>query len=120
MHAPAVAIIGMTWIFPRHMPRLFPNSPKMKDFFAGKPEFAQRRACATAACKGPISSSRRGRWAWIAGRWAASTATGVDKEFFAGTNIKSNFICALGHGEPEGVLPRGPRLSFDEACKIIW
>ncbi len=43
---------------------------------------------------------------------------GVDKEFFAGTNIKSNFICAIGHGDPAGVFPRNPRLSFDEACKI--
>jgi 3-hydroxypropanoate dehydrogenase len=44
---------------------------------------------------------------------------GVDKEFFAGTNIKSNFICAVGHGDPAGVFPRNPRLSFDEACKIL-
>jgi 3-hydroxypropanoate dehydrogenase len=44
---------------------------------------------------------------------------GVDKEFFAGTAVKSNFICALGHGDPAGVFPRNPRLSFDEACKII-
>ena len=44
---------------------------------------------------------------------------GVDKEFFAGTNIKSNFICALGYGDPAGVFPRNPRLSFDEACKIL-
>ena len=44
---------------------------------------------------------------------------GVDKEFFAGTKIKSNFICALGHGDPAGVFPRNPRLTFDEACKIL-
>ena len=44
---------------------------------------------------------------------------GVDKEFFAGTHIKSNFLCALGYGDHAGVFPRNPRLSFDEACKII-
>ena len=44
---------------------------------------------------------------------------GVDKEFFAGTSIKSNILCALGHGDPEGVRPRDIRLSFDEACRII-
>ena len=44
---------------------------------------------------------------------------GVDKEFFAGTSIKSNFICSVGHGDPAGVFPRNPRLTFDEACKIL-
>jgi 3-hydroxypropanoate dehydrogenase len=40
---------------------------------------------------------------------------GVDKAFFAGTRIKSNFICSIGHGDPASVFPRNPRLSFEEA-----
>ena len=44
---------------------------------------------------------------------------GVDKEFFSGTAIKSNFLCALGHGNPAALHPRAPRLSFDQACKIL-
>ena len=44
---------------------------------------------------------------------------GVDKEFFAGTTIRSNFICAIGHGDPAGIFPRNPRLSFEEACQIV-
>jgi 3-hydroxypropanoate dehydrogenase len=43
----------------------------------------------------------------------------VDEEFFAGTRIKSNFICAVGYGDPSGVWPRNPRLSFEEACEIL-
>jgi nitroreductase len=44
---------------------------------------------------------------------------GVDAAFFAGTKVKSNFICGLGYGDPTGVFPRSPRLTFDEACQII-
>lgn len=45
---------------------------------------------------------------------------GVDKEFFAGTSIKSNFLCNLGYGDPDGgTRPRAPRLAFDDACKIL-
>jgi len=44
---------------------------------------------------------------------------GVDGEFFAGTSWKSNFLCNLGYGEDPDMRPRAPRLSFDEACKII-
>ena len=44
---------------------------------------------------------------------------GVDREFFAGTQIKSYFLCNLGFGVPSSVRPRAARLGFDEACKIL-
>ena len=44
---------------------------------------------------------------------------GMDREFFAGTAIKSYFLCNLGYGDREGLRPRASRLSFDEACKIL-
>ena len=44
---------------------------------------------------------------------------GVDKEFFAGANIKSNFIVALGYGTDENLYPRNPRLDFEEANTIL-
>jgi 3-hydroxypropanoate dehydrogenase len=34
---------------------------------------------------------------------------------FSGTQIESNFICSIGHGDPASVFPRNPRLSFEEA-----
>ena len=40
---------------------------------------------------------------------------GVDKVFFPGTRIQSNFICSIGHGDPASVFPRNPRLGFEEA-----
>jgi 3-hydroxypropanoate dehydrogenase len=42
----------------------------------------------------------------------------VDAAFFAGTTIKSNFICGLGYGDPSKLFARSPRLSFDEACSL--
>jgi 3-hydroxypropanoate dehydrogenase len=44
---------------------------------------------------------------------------GVDAAFFAGTNIKSNFIASIGYGTEEGLFPRNPRLDFEEAAKIV-
>jgi 3-hydroxypropanoate dehydrogenase len=43
----------------------------------------------------------------------------VDEEFLKGTTWKSNFICNIGYGDPASLKPRLPRLTFDEACKII-
>jgi 3-hydroxypropanoate dehydrogenase len=44
---------------------------------------------------------------------------GVDREFFAGTQVKSNFLCNLAYGDPTGLFPRSPRFSFDEMARII-
>jgi 3-hydroxypropanoate dehydrogenase len=43
----------------------------------------------------------------------------VDAEFFAGTEVKSNFICNLGHGDPARLSPRNPRLAFDDVCTVL-
>ena len=43
----------------------------------------------------------------------------LDAAFFAGTTAKANFVCSLGYGDPERVRPRAPRLSFEEACRIV-
>jgi 3-hydroxypropanoate dehydrogenase len=43
---------------------------------------------------------------------------GVDREFFIGTQIQSNFLCSLGYANPEAAHPRGPRLTFDEVGRF--
>jgi 3-hydroxypropanoate dehydrogenase len=43
----------------------------------------------------------------------------VNAAFFSGTTVKVNFVCSLGHGDASKVLPRSPRLSFDEACQVV-
>ena len=42
----------------------------------------------------------------------------IDAAFWAGSSVKTNFLCALGRGEPGKVLQRHPRLDFDEACRL--
>jgi len=44
--------------------------------------------------------------------------SGVDREFFAGTQIQSNFLCSLGYADTKAVHPRGPRLTFAEAGRF--
>ena len=43
----------------------------------------------------------------------------VDEKFFAGSNVKSNFICGIGYGDPTRIYQRLPRFEFDEACNIL-
>ena len=43
----------------------------------------------------------------------------VDREFFSGGRVKSNFLCALGHGDLAGLYERLPRPAFSEVCSIV-
>jgi 3-hydroxypropanoate dehydrogenase len=119
MAAPATAIVGYDLDFPDKLPRLFPNAPGIKDAFAGKPDVIHTVAFRNSSLQGGYFIVAARALGLDCGPMSGFNHEGIDKEFFAGTNIKSNFICSLGYGDPAGVYPRNPRLSFDEACKIV-
>lgn len=119
MAAPAIAIIGMDLDFAEKLPYLFPNNPKMKDVFTANAEMAYSAAFRNSSLQGGYFIVAARALGLDCGPMSGFDNAGVDKEFFAGTKIKSNFICAIGYGDPAGVFPRNPRLSFDEACKIL-
>ena len=56
---------------------------------------------------------------YMCGPMSGFDAAALDAAFWAGTTVRSNFICTLGHGDPAKVLPRSPRLSFEEACQLV-
>jgi 3-hydroxypropanoate dehydrogenase len=46
-------------------------------------------------------------------------AEGVKREFFPDDAVEPNFIVNLGYGTDENLFPRSPRLTFDEAARIL-
>jgi 3-hydroxypropanoate dehydrogenase len=118
MTAPALAVVGYDLDFPEHLPRLFPNNPTAKDWFHD-PVLRQATAFRNGSLQGGYLIIAARALGLDCGPMSGFGNDAVDKEFFAGTNVKSNFICGLGYGDPSGVFPRNPRLSFDEACRIL-
>jgi 3-hydroxypropanoate dehydrogenase len=118
MTAPVVAIMGNDLEFYEKLPELFPHTDA-KSWFVGKEKFIE----STALINGTLQSA----YLFIAARslgldcgpMTGFNNKGVDEEFFAGTNIKSNIICNIGYGSTENLFDRSPRLSFDEACEIL-
>jgi 3-hydroxypropanoate dehydrogenase len=53
------------------------------------------------------------------GPMSGFNAVAVDKTFWAGTAVSTNFLCCLGYGDFAQLKPRNPRLTFDEACRIL-
>jgi 3-hydroxypropanoate dehydrogenase len=119
MAAPVTVIIAYDLDFPETLPKLFPNAPSMKDNFAGKPEMTKTSAFRNSTLQGAYFIIAARALGLDCGPMSGFDNDAVDQEFFAGTNIKSNFICSIGYGDPSGVFPRNPRLAFDEACKIL-
>jgi len=120
MAAPATAIVAYDLEFARTLTKLAPrNAENVSALLAANPGKAEYMARRSAGLQGGYFIIAARALGLDCGPMSGFDNDGVDKEFFAGTNIKSNFICAVGHGDPAGVFPRNPRLAFDEACKIL-
>jgi 3-hydroxypropanoate dehydrogenase len=118
MRAPVTAIIGYDMDFNEHLPKAFPHAPGARDWFpdpVAKEVVAFRNGTLQA---GYLILAARAL-GFDCGPMSGFDNAGVDKEFFAGTAIKSNFIVAIGKGTDENLYPRNPRLSFEDANTII-
>ncbi|MDQ2735481.1 MAG: malonic semialdehyde reductase [Pseudomonadota bacterium] len=115
--APVTAIIGTDMAFYEKLPQLFPHVDA-KAWFVGKKEFADTTAFRNSSLQGGYLIIAARALGLDCGPMSGFDGAKVDAAFFAGTEIKANFICNLGHGDPTKVLARSPRLSFEEACRI--
>jgi len=118
MTAPVVAVVGYDLDFPQYLPRLFPHNPGAKDWF-GDPVLRETTAFRNGTLQGGYFIIAARALGLDCGPMSGFNNAAVDREFFAGTNVKSNFICGVGYGDPSGVFARSPRLGFDEACRIL-
>jgi 3-hydroxypropanoate dehydrogenase len=116
--APVVVIIGMDERFYEKIPKLFPNRPEAGNMFKD-PAIGNVHMMRNATLQGGYLIMAARALGLDCGPMSGFQNAKVDEEFFAGTPIKSNFICALGVGTTEMLYPRNPRLEFAEACKII-
>jgi 3-hydroxypropanoate dehydrogenase len=118
LQAPVTVIIGYDLDFPETLDRLFPNAPGAKHWF-GDPVAKEVAALRNSSLQGGYFILAARALGLDVGPMSGFDNAGVDKEFFAGTNIKSNFIASIGYGTEENLFPRNPRLGFEEAAKIL-
>jgi 3-hydroxypropanoate dehydrogenase len=118
MKAPVCAIIGYDLDFYQHLPKLFPHTDA-KSWFEGNEQKIQETAFRNGTLQGAYLIMAARAVGLDCGPMSGFDNKAVDREFFAGTNIKSNFLCSLGHGDASVLFPRSPRFAFDEMAKII-
>ena len=116
--APATVIIGYDLDFPDHMDVLFPHAPGIKAVFSD-PAIAEQVAFRNATLQGSYLILAARALGLDCGPMSGFDNGKVDTLFFPGTKVKSNFICSIGHGDGANMFERLPRLSFEDACRIV-
>jgi 3-hydroxypropanoate dehydrogenase len=127
MKAPVTAIVGHDFKFFEQTPKLFPNNPAMRENFAKAPQFAETTAFRNGSLQGAYLILAARALGLDCGPMSGFDNAKVDAEFFSASagnppafiDVKSNFLCNLGYGDASKLFPRNPRLSFEEACRLL-
>ena len=115
--APVTAILGTDMAFYDKLPQLFPHADA-KSWFTGKKDFADTTAFRNSSLQGGYFILAARAIGLDCGPMSGFDGAKVDAEFWAGTSVRTNFLCNLGRGDRSKLFGRSPRLTFEEACRI--
>jgi 3-hydroxypropanoate dehydrogenase len=118
MSAPVTAIIAHDLEFYEFFTKLAPKRDGRK-IFAGKTAKIEEEVMRNGSLQGAYFILAARALGLACGPMSGFDRKQVDDTFFAGTTWRSNFLCNLGHGDPENLRPRAARLDFDEACRLL-
>ena len=116
--APVTVIIGMDMQFYDKLPQLFPHTDA-RSWFVGNQASIDATAFRNSSLQGAYFMLAARALGLDCGPMSGFDAEKINATFFAGTEVKVNFVCSIGYGDAEKLFPRSPRLAFDEACQII-
>jgi 3-hydroxypropanoate dehydrogenase len=118
MAAPVTAIVAYDPKFYDHLPRLFPHTDA-RAWYAENEELAEATAFRNGTLQGAYLIIAARALGLDCGGMSGFDNAKVDAEFLTDRGWKSNFLVNIGHGDPSGVRPKGPRFAFDEACLLL-
>src|ERR1700689_4545152 len=115
LQAPVTVIIGHDLDFAAELPKLLPHAAEVMQRYFVSPGGAGLTAMGNVTLQGSFLIVATRALGLDCGPMSGFDNPSVDKAFFSGTRIESNFICSIGYGDLASVFPRNPRLSFEEA-----
>jgi 3-hydroxypropanoate dehydrogenase len=118
LKAPATAIIGMDLEFYENLPELFPHTDA-RSWFVGNDALIEKTAFRNSSLQGGYFILAARALGLDTGPMSGFNNDAVDAEFFAGTQVKSNFISTIGYGDPATIFERSPRPEFARFNKIV-
>jgi 3-hydroxypropanoate dehydrogenase len=118
--APVTVIVGYDPKFWELLPtKLFTHRPEMKDPYEKSAELAETVSFRNGSLQGAYFMIAARALGLDVGGMSGFDNKKVDAEFFPDGRVKSNFLINVGYGDPAKVMPKLPRLTFEEACTLL-
>jgi len=118
MGAPVTAIIAQDMNFWHELPFLFPHEDR-RHLFDGNEAYCKDTALRNATLQGAYFMIAARAVGLDVGAMSGFSNATVDAEFFAGTSLKSNFLCNIGYADETALFQKLPRFAFDQVCSVI-
>lgn len=118
MLAPVTAIIAYDIEFHEKLPKLFPHADA-RAWFSGNAALIQETAFRNGSLEGAYFILAARALGLDCGPMSGFDQAKVNAEFFPDGKWKANFLCNLGYGDSSKLFPRNPRLSFEEAARVL-
>lgn len=118
MEAPVTAIIAHDLEFWRELPFLFPHEDR-RPHFEGKPEHSETTAFRNGTLQGAYFMIAARAMGLDVGAMSGFSNEIVDQEFFAGTTVRSNFLCNIGYADESALFHKLPRFAFEQVCSFM-
>ena len=118
MAAPVTVIAAWDTEFYERFPKLFPHVDA-RSWFVGNQALIEETAFRNASLEGGYFILAARALGLDCGPMSGFDATKVNAEFFPDGKWKANFLCNLGYGDHSKLMPRNPRLGFEEACRVL-
>jgi 3-hydroxypropanoate dehydrogenase len=115
--APVTAIVAMDRAFYDKLPELFPHADA-RAWFAGNQPLIEATAFRNSSLQGAYFMIAARALGLDCGPMSGFDAAKLKQAFFADTTLAPNFLCNLGYGDAAKLMPRSPRLSFAQACRV--
>ena len=118
MQAPLVALVAHDLQFWENLPRMFHN-PAAINWFKDKGAHTEITAFRNATLQGGYYLLALRAVGLDCGAMSGFDNAKADAAFFSDGRFKSNFLVNIGYGTGKGIVPRNPRLSFEETCRFV-
>jgi 3-hydroxypropanoate dehydrogenase len=116
--APVTVIVAWDTVFYEKLPQLFPHAD-MRSYFVGNQALIDETAFRNSTLQGGYFILAARAVGLDCGPMSGFDPAKVNAEFFPDGKWNANFLCNLGYGDRSKLLPRNPRLEFDEACRVL-
>jgi 3-hydroxypropanoate dehydrogenase len=116
--APVTVIVATDTRFHEFMPKVW-HREGAKENFESNPALASATAIRNGTLGGAYFILAARAVGLECGPMSGFDLAKVDAEFFPDGRWKTNFLINLGYGDDSLLFNRNPRLTFDEACRVL-